>query len=208
MRRALLALPLTLLAACGESSDPPPPLYAGFAPAAGTAIVFPAADCNITGVGLASVTGLALELTDFPGVCEFATAVSLCGSKQDSTFVVGVAARVSVLGTAPDVAPGTYPVLTGPPASSAFSGALGQAVKTDATCTARPGTSLPASGGSITIAAITADRVTGSLDLRFTDGSAYTQPFDLARCAPPAPVCVFLPGGSCSAGGAGWTCVP
>ena len=122
--------------------------------------------------------------------------------------MVGVAASVSVLGTAPAIAPGTYPVLTGPPASVAFSGAIGQAVRTDATCTALPGTSLPASGGSITIATITPDRVTGTLDLHFTDGTAYAQPFDLARCAPPAEVCVFLPGGSCTAGGAGWTCQP
>jgi hypothetical protein len=134
--------------------------------------------------------------------------VSLCGSKASSTFVIGVAARVAVLGTAPEIAPGSYPVLTGPPASSAFAGALGQAVKTDAACTALPGTSLPADGGSVTIATITPTRVTGSLDLRFTDGTGYTQPFDLARCQPPAEVCLFLPGGPCTAGGAGWTCAP
>lgn len=207
MRRTLAALPLALLAACGSTS-PPPPLYAGFTPAGGTAIVFPPTSCSVTGLGPVSVAGLAIELTDFANVCEFATAVSLCGSKADSTFVVGVAANGNLVGTAAPIAPGTYPILTGPPTSLSFAGALGQAVRTDAACTALSGTSLAATSGTVVISSITADRVTGSLDLRFQDGSAYTRPFDLATCAPPAEVCLFLPGGSCVAGGAGWTCAP
>jgi hypothetical protein len=150
MRRSLAALPFALLAACGSTS-PPPPVYGGFTPAGGTAIVFPPTSCDVTGLGPVSVAGLAIELTDFTGVCELATAVSLCGSKADSTFVVGVAANGNLLATADPVAPGTYPVLTGPPTSLAFAGAIGQAVRTDATCTAVPGTSLAATGGTVVI---------------------------------------------------------
>lgn len=211
MPRPAFALPLALaaaLAACGGSSSPRPPLYQGFTPLEGTAVVFPRTTCDVAFVGSTSAVGVAVTLTDFAGTCDFLTATGMCGSRAGSTFIMAAAVdAVEGGGLAPAVPrAGTYPYLSEPP-SGAFRAAIGTAVRTDAACAAQPGTSLDMTAGSVVISSITDTEVTGSLSLVFEDGTAYQHPFSLARCAPPADLCSILTFGACIPGFDPWQCV-
>jgi len=198
MRRALLALPLVLLAACGSSDAAPPPLYGGFTPTGGTAIVFPPTTCDIPFVGLTSISGLGVVLGDFTGVCEYVTASQFCDQKASATLLVSLAVGGVVGGgTAAPIGPGAYPYLSAPPTSASFAAGIASAVQTSATCTALPGTSTDMNAGRIVISSITADRATGALELRFDDGSGYSEHFDLALCPPPTDLCALVSVGSC-----------
>lgn len=204
MRRLALALPALLLSACGGGSAGP--LYGGFAPVGGTAIVFPATTCDISFVGTSGVSGVSITLADFPDVCAFRTDTALCGSRADTTFLSAMAVNGVVNGTAAEVGPGTYSFYSRPPTGT-FQAATASAVKTDATCTSQAGTKVSMTGGQITITAIEATRVTGTLALSFSDGTSYDQPFDLDRCDPPTDMCIFFDVGRCLAGAGNWTCV-
>lgn len=196
MRHAL-ALALAVLSSCGSSSDRPP-LFGGFTPADATAVVFPATTCDIPIVGVTSISGLAILEGSFDGACEFITASRFCDRKADATLVLSVAVRgVTGGGTAPALGPGTYPYLAAPPTSATFAAAIASAAKTDDACSALPGTATSMDAGQIVVSSITADRATGSLDLRFDDGSSRGGSFDLPLCPPPADLCALLTGAGC-----------
>lgn len=206
MRHLAHAAPLLLLAACGGSSGPRPPLYGGFAPAGGTAIVFPATTCDIAFVGTTGISGLSITLADFPEVCAFRTDTALCGSRANTTFVTALAVDGVVNGSAPAIGQGTYPYLPNPP-TGAFRASIASAVKTTDTCGSQPGSKVGMEGGQIVISSITLTNVTGTLTLDFSDGTSFDQPFDLARCAPPTDLCVFFDASRCFPGVTPWTCV-
>jgi len=198
MRRAALALSASLLAACGSSSSSPA-AFGGWVHTSGTAIVFPATDCSVAGIpGTTSASGVLVALTDFANACTWITDIQMCGSRASATFVLTLSARGAVGGTAPPMAAGTYPVLTGPPSTATFAGSIGSALRTDAICGATQANDLAADGGSVVITSITTTNVTGTVDVHLTDGSHYRQPFDVARCDPPASICSLLPGNSCA----------
>ena len=208
MRRVVTALVLSTLAACGGSGGARPPLYQGFTPLEGTAVVFPRATCDVAFVGSTSAVGVAITLTDFAGTCDFLTTTSMCGSRADSTFLMAAAIDAVEGGPlAPDLPrTGAYPFLSEPP-TGAFRAAIGTAVRTTATCTAQPGTSLDMTAGSVVISTITDTRVTGSLNLVFEDGTSYQHPFDVARCAPPADICNLITFGACIPTFPPWQCI-
>lgn len=209
MKPALHLSLLVLFAACGSSS-PPPPLFGGFAPAGGTAVIIGPTTCNISPLGPTSASAMALVLTDFADACGFVTDTSLCGSKQDATLLVALAVSGRFDGgTATPFGPGTYPFLADPP-SGPFTTSIASAVRTEATsCGPLPNSSTSMTSGQVVVTAVTATRVTGTLDLRFRDGSAYQQPFDVARCDVPVNLCSFVGSTNrCFAGISPWTCQP
>jgi hypothetical protein len=53
-----------------------------------------------------------------------------------------------------------------------------------------------------------ATRAAGSLDLRFKDGTAYQQPFDLAICPVTVDLCGLVGSLECVPGFPPWVCIP
>lgn len=197
MRQAVIAVALALLAACDSSKDLPP-VFGGFTPVDGTAVVFPPTTCNIFPLGNVSISGLGILQTDFAGACDYATAAQFCDGKASATLLFALAVSgVQGGGTAPAIGPGTYPFLTAPPASTSFATSLGLATRTDAVCAAVPPYPTDMNGGNVVITSIDATHATGTLDLRFEDGTDYAVPFDLPLCPPPADICRLITGGGC-----------
>jgi hypothetical protein len=208
MKRVLVVAVLALLAACGSSSHAEPQLFGGFTPVDGTAVIFDPTTCDIPFVGTTSASALAMEFTSFAGTCDFVTTTNLCGSKANSTFLAALAiGGVVGSGTAAPFAPGTYPFLSTPP-TGAFQACTASAARTDASCSAGAGASPDMAGGRIVVTTVTATRVTGSLDLRFDDGSTYQRPFDLALCPVTADLCSLVGSSRCVAGFSPWVCLP
>jgi hypothetical protein len=207
MRRAAIVLQLAVLVACG-SSDKSPPLFGGFTPQDGAAVILAPTTCSILSVGSTSAAALAIGFTSFGGACNFATTTLLCGSRANSTLLLALAIGGRVGGgTVGALGPGTYPYLANPPTGS-FVAATASAARTDASCNALPGSPLGMTGGSIVVSSVTATRVAGSLDLQFKDGTAYQQPFDLAICPVTVDLCSLVGSLGCVPGIPPWVCIP
>lgn len=208
MRRTLLLPVLAMLSSCGSSGGEATTLLGGFTPLDGTAVLLAPTTCSIPFVGTTSASGLAIELTSFPGACDFVAATGMCGSKASATLLAALAVRGVVGGgTAAPFGPGTYPYLRNPPTGS-FLACTAGAARTDATCGATADLSASQSGGRIVVTTVTATRVTGSLDLEFDDGTVYRQPFDVALCPATVDLCSLVGSGGCVAGFPPWECVP
>ena len=177
MNRAALVLVLSL-AACGGGADP---LFGGFTPGSGAAVILPSANCNIAFVGPTALSGILLEFSSRSDACNILTQAKQCGTGASSTAIL--AGAFSGIPGGSTVAPadaGTYPFLANPP-GGAFKASIASAAKVDATCTSA-GSPPSMSGGSIGITAVTASKVTGSMELRFDNGQAYKASFDVAVC--------------------------
>lgn len=177
MNRAALVLVVSL-AGCGGGADP---LFGGFTPSSGAAVILSAANCNIAFVGSTALSGILLEFSSRADACNILTQAKQCGTGANSTAIL--AGAFSGIPGASTVAPadaGTYPWLANPP-SGAFKASIGSAAQVGATCTSA-GSPPSMSGGSIAITAVTASNVTGSLDVRFDNGQAYKASFDVAVC--------------------------
>lgn len=194
MRR--LPLLLALLSACG-SSDPAARLFGDFEVQDGTAIVMAPGVCDLPFVGTVSIAAVAIVLTDHPDACGVVTQTQLCGTRESSSAVVGVAIQ-GVLGAGgiAGATPGTYVFLAEPP-TGPFRAIAADAARVDATCTALPGGVPDTVGGTITLDSITAERVAGTLALRFERDQALDEPFDVAICPVSLSTCAFI-GGPCS----------
>jgi hypothetical protein len=192
MRGALLSTTLLLVAACGSGGATKNTLFGGFEPRDGAAVIFAPTSCDIPFVGESSVSGVAIVLGDYADVCNVIGQTQLCGTKASSTSLLA-AAIAGVVGTDPvgPAGPGTYTFMTEPPTGS-FRAASADAAQVDASCKAGDSGDRDAAGGSITIDAVTADRVTGKLDLRFDFDEAYQEPFDVAICAVTIDLCSAL----------------
>ncbi len=180
---------------CGSSSSP---LFDGFVPTGGSATILASTNCDIDPVGDTAVAGIIIDLTDFAESCEVINATQLCGNKADSTRVLGfvLSGEVGAADTDP-VGAGTYRFLANPP-SGKFKAAAGTAAQVDSLCEPQPGTKVVGmSGGSITISSVSDTRVTGTASMRFDNGQAFDQPFDVDVCQATLDLCDrFLPCGS------------
>lgn len=182
MKTLAAALPLALLAACGSDDSSRPPLFGGFEPVDGTAVIFAPTVCTIPFVGSTAVSAVAVGLTSYADPCTVLTQTEFCGTRESSTAVVGVALSGLVAGAAVDPAgPGTYPFLASPPAG-AFKAAIADAARVDPFCEALPGGAPDMSGGRIVLSAVSATSVAGRLDLAFEDGTSFVRDFDVAVC--------------------------
>ena len=187
MRRAP-ALLLILLAACGSGTSAP--LFGGFTPSSGAAVILAPATCtNIAFLGPTALSGILIDLTSGADACNVLTKAGQCGTGSGSTALLAGAFSGVVGGTTVAPAgPGTYPWLPNPP-SGAFKASTTAAAQVDAVCTAAAGSPTNMSGGSVVISTVTATTVSGSMDVHFDNGQAYTHPFDVAVCPISINVC-------------------
>ncbi|HUU03939.1 MAG TPA: hypothetical protein VM425_21060 [Myxococcota bacterium] len=193
--RLMVVAFVSFFAGCGSSGEP---LFGGFIPSGGSATILAPTNCNISFVGDAAIAGIVIDLTSYAESCDVIDATQLCGNKADSTRVLGLVLSGEVGGASTDpVGAGTYRFQADPP-SGVFTAAAGTAAQVDTLCQPQPGTSVAAmSGGSITISSVTETRVTGTANMRFDDGQAFDQPFDVAVCQVTLDLCSrFLPCGS------------
>jgi len=82
MNRASAIL-VICLAACGSGNSPP--LFGGFAPANGAAVILAPATCNnIPFVGPTAISGILVELTGGADACNVLTQAKQCGTGSGS----------------------------------------------------------------------------------------------------------------------------
>lgn len=191
MRKVAAALSVAVLAGCGSDS-PPPVVFGGFTPQDGSAVLLGPATCDIFPLGTVSVSAVAIMFADYAGTCDVLTQTQLCGTRESSAAVLGVAVSGLIGGTVGPAGPGTYPVLRSPPTTDAFLAALGDAAEVGAACA--QGTELDVTGGSIVLAAVSDTAVAGSFDLRFDDGSVFQHGFDVAVCPLTPDICALFQG--------------
>jgi len=180
MKYIAFVLVLSLFAGCGSSGDP---VFDGFTPSGGAAVIFDPAVCDIAFVGSSAVAGIALDFTDFGDSCDVIEETSLCGNKASSTrvlaFVLG--GEVGADSTEP-LGPGKYAFMTEPP-SGTFKTVTAQAVQADAECEPlSDDTNLDMSGGSVQITDVTQNTVSGSTSINFENGKVFEYTFELPIC--------------------------
>ncbi|HSD20988.1 MAG TPA: hypothetical protein VLC54_13170 [Anaeromyxobacter sp.] len=224
MRGAAAALVITgVLAACGGGGDGGDGAPAGvrgtvlgqpFDPTGGAALRLTEEACLFdTGLGgeiEANAAALLLGFGTFEDLCGVAQQTAACGGKASATTVNVLVLRANVLGGAAGaVQAGTFPI--SPPSATPTPDAQGNltfatsfASRTDAACADTSG-DVSATGGSITLATIGPDRVTGSASVTFSDGGSVSGSFDVPVCAFSTDVCSGL-GAGC--GPADEVCVP
>ena len=118
------------LAACGSN---PGPLFGGFTPANGAAVILAPATCNnIPFVGPTAISGILLELATGADACNVLTQAKQCGTGSGSTTLLAGALSGVVGGTTVAPAgPGTYSWLANPP-TGAFKASTTSAAQVDA----------------------------------------------------------------------------
>lgn len=190
MRRAP-ALLLISLAACGSGNSQP--LFGGFTPSSGAAVILAPTTCtNIAFLGPTAMSGILIDLTSGADACNVLTQAKQCGTGSGSTALLAAAVSGVVGGsTVAPAGPGTYPWLANPP-SGAFNASTITAAQVDAVCTSAPGSPAHMSGGSVVISTVTASNVSGSMDVHFDNGQAYTHPFDVAVCPVSIDICALF----------------
>ncbi len=197
-RKKLLALAAFAgLASCnGGSESGGTPAVSGtimgvpFTPSDGGALALPAADCNLPGLGIRSLSGIALGFTSFTDVCGFVQTTGLCGEVRSSTIVSVNLLRAHVTGSAPPIGPGTYTVGTFIDQQGNILAVSAEIGKNDATCAAVPGIPVVQSG-SVTFSSVS-PRVAGALDVTFVDGSRFSGSFDVAVCPAAVNFCAVI----------------
>ena len=189
MIRSCVLVPAIVLAGCGGGGDP---LFGGFTPMGGTAVVLAPANCDIPFVGMSAVSGIGFHFGDFPDACGVVTQTMLCGTKANSTSVIGFVfnGEVGAASIGP-VGPGTYRFLRDPP-SGAFLASAAEAAQVDGACM---GDTLGQNGGSITISTITATNLAGSFDIDLEEGTSVSHDFDVAICPVTVDLCDRLTAG-------------
>jgi hypothetical protein len=182
------AILVVLLAACGSGNSEP--LFGGFTPANGAAVILAPATCsNIPFLGTTAISGILVELASGADACNVLTQAKQCGTGAGSTVILAAALSGVVGGSTVDPAgPGNYSWLANPP-TGAFKTSTTSAAKVDATCTSMPGSPARMSGGSVSISAVTAGSVSGSMDLHFDNGQVYNSPFDVSVCPVSISIC-------------------
>jgi hypothetical protein len=188
MKAGPAILVMAVLAACGSGNSEP--IFGGFTPANGAAVILAPAVCNnIPVVGPTAISGILIELAAGGDACNILTQAHQCGSGAGSTLVLaGALSGVPGGSTVAPAGPGSYPYLPNPP-SGAFKTSTTTAAKVDGTCTSAPGTPLRMRGGSIEIASVTASKVTGTMDVHFDNGQVYDSSFDADVCPVSIDIC-------------------
>jgi len=118
----------------------PAPLFGGFTPANGAAVILAPATCNnIAALGPTAISGILIELASGADACNVLTQAKQCGAGSGSTALLGVALSGVVGGSTTDPAgPGTYPWMPNPPTGT-FRASTSTAAQLDAVCTAAAG---------------------------------------------------------------------
>ena len=182
MLRTCVLTTTLVCAACGGGD----PLYDGFTPMGGTAVLLAPANCDIPFVGMSAVSGIGFHFGDFADACSIVTQTMLCGTKASSTSVIGFVFNGEVGATSIEpVGPGSYRFLRDPP-EGAFLASAAQAAQVDGACM---GDALDQTGGTMTIAAITATNVTGSFDVDFEGDANFSHDFDVTICPVTLEIC-------------------
>jgi hypothetical protein len=187
MKRAPAILLLSL-AACGSGNSEP--LFGGFVPANGAAVILAPAVCNnVPVVGPTAISGILVELANGADACNVLTQARQCGTGAGSTVVLGGAlSGAPGASTVAPVGPGDYPYLANPP-TGAFKTSTTSAAQVDAVCTSVAGSPARMRGGSIAISAVTASRVSGTMDVHFDNGQVYNSSFDVPVCPVSIDIC-------------------
>jgi len=186
-RRASVLLFISL-AACGSGNSAP--LFGGFTPSSGAAVILAPATCsNIAFIGPAAMSGILIDLMSGADACNVLTQAKQCGTGSGSTTLLAGAFSGVVGGsTVAAAGPGTYPWLANPP-TGAFQASTTTAAQVDAVCTSAAGSPAQMTGGSIVISTVTASTVSGSMDVHFDNGQAYAHPFDVTVCPVSIDIC-------------------
>lgn len=224
MRRVLVASALSIVAAaCGGGSDKPPPVMCpapaapsgtlvgaggglgSFTPGEMGALVVNPTSCTIGGATI-RLAGIFLGFPSFSGLCSLLQSHGLCFDKANQTIVGAQIANAGLVLAQTVPGPGTYTVTpstgTTPDGSGNFRVASVSYSRVGPTCNLLASSDTDAPGtGSITIDAITATQVTGSMNVTFADGSTMIGSFVAATAPISVNVCQALTG--CSP-----TCVP
>jgi len=182
------AILLISLAACGSGNSEP--LFGGFTPTNGAAVILAPATCsNIPFVGPTAISGILVELTSGADACNVLTQARQCGTGSGSTTVLaGTLSGVVGGSTVAPAGPGTYPWLAAPPTGT-FKASTTTAAQVNTICTSGPGSPTHMSGGSIAISAVTASTVSGSMDVHFDNGQVYRNAFDVPVCPVSIDIC-------------------
>jgi hypothetical protein len=187
MNRAPAILVISL-AACGSGNSEP--LFGGFTPANGAAVILAPATCNnIPFVGPTAISGILVELASGADACNVLTQAKQCGAGSGSTTLLAGAFSGVVGGsTVAPAGPATYPWLANPPTGT-FMASTTTAAQVDTVCTSVPGSPAHMSGGSVAISTVTASTVSGSMDVHFDNGQVYKNPFDVPVCPVSIDIC-------------------
>jgi hypothetical protein len=216
--------PLTVVAAaaaivltsCGDDNNTPAPAPAPqqgvsgsfggqpFTAADASALTLTQGTCSFDGT-TATATGVLLGFGTFSGLCSLVTQTQGCGTKASATIVTALVVRANVAGGTPGaVQPGTFTIgaTAVPDAQGNVTVVDALATRTDATC-GEPAAVPGVTGGTVTLTAIGA-RVTGSIDLTFSDGGRVTGSFDVPECGFQTDVCTLIDPASCTSS----PCIP
>ncbi len=182
------AILLISLAACGSGNAGP--LFGGFTPTSGAAVILASATCsNIPFLGPTAISGILVELASGANACNVLTQAKQCGSGSgSSTLLAGALSGIVGGSSVPPAGPGTYPWLANPP-SGTFKASTTSAAQVDAVCTSVPGSPARMSDGSIVISTVTSSTVSGSMDVHFDNGQVYKNAFDVAVCPISIDIC-------------------
>ena len=177
-----------LFAACGSGNSGP--LFGGFTPASGAAVILAPATCsNIASLGPTAVSGILIELANGADACNVLTQARQCGGGSGSTALLSAVLSGVVGGSSvPPAGPGTYPWMPNPP-TGAFKASTTTAAQLDAMCLAASASRANMSGGSVAIASVTASTVSGTMDVHFDNGQVYTRSFDIPVCPVSIDIC-------------------
>ena len=179
------------LAACAQGNSGP--LFGGFTPASGAAVILPSANCtNISAIGPTALSGILIELASGADACNVLTKANACGTGANSTVILAGALNGAVgASTVGAAGPGNYPYLVNPPTGS-FKAVTTSAAKVDGTCTAAADGRAQMVSGSVSISAVSASNVSGTMDLHFDNGQVYAQPFTVAVCPVSIDTCALF----------------
>jgi hypothetical protein len=188
MMRRTPAILLLSLAACGPGNNGP--LFGGFTPTSGAAVILASATCNnISSLGPTAISGILIELASGANACNVLTQAKQCGSGTgSSTLLTGAFSGVVGGSSVPPAGPGNYPWLPNPP-SGTFNASTTTAAQVDTACASKAGSPTQMSGGSITVSTVTSSAVSGSMDVHFDNGQVYKNPFDVAVCPVSIDIC-------------------
>lgn len=197
MKKISVLLLAATVSGCGggSSSEPATPPASGtimgspFTPADRGALVSAPAPCTVSGLGTRSMAALAMGFSSFSNVCGFVQTGGLCADVASSLVVSVSIVNAPATGTASPVGPGNYAIGTHVDLSGNIVAVGADITKVDAVCA--PASVPSVQSGTVNLASVS-PRVSGTLDLTFTDASRFSGSFDLPVCAAAVNFCTVV----------------
>jgi hypothetical protein len=188
-----------LVVGCGSSeSSPGGPVFDGFVPTSGSAVIYTSNVCPVPEVGNSAVSGILLDFAGYEDSCGVLTKVKLCGNKANSTKVMALVLSGQPGASSIEPAgPGTYSFTSIAP-TDGFMVATAKAVQDNTVCEYLPHGNLDMTAGTITITAVSDTQVSGSTDLHFKNGTVFQYSFDFPICTTANNLCDHLLGMGCT----------